>query len=159
MPALSNVEQVSVAGHGLARTTAGAVWFWGTNSYGQAGDGTTSGAHPTPVPVPGLQNITGIAVGASHSVALRNDGTVLAWGSGSLGQIGTGPVYTASTPVVVPLPGGLAAAGVGAGENASSRSSRRKVNHTTIKARRMAGPGSAEFKPASCSCSCAPEEH
>ena len=119
VPALSNVEQVSVAGHGLARTTAGAVWFWGTNSYGQAGDGTTSGAHPTPVPVPGLQNITGIAVGASHSVALRNDGTVLAWGSGSLGQIGTGPVYTASTPVVVPLPGGLAAAGVGAGENAS----------------------------------------
>lgn len=119
VPGLSNVEQVSVGGHGLARTTAGEVWFWGTNFYGQAGDGTISGSFFTPVQVAGPQQVTGIAVGGAHSVALRADGTVLAWGQGHSGQIGIGPVPSQSVPTVVALPGGVAAAGVGAGERTS----------------------------------------
>jgi alpha-tubulin suppressor-like RCC1 family protein len=119
VPGLSNIEQVSVAGHGLARTTAGAVWFWGHNPYGQAGDGTFSGVHSTPVQVPGLQMITGIAVGDSHSLAFQSDGTVWAWGSGSRGQVGVGSAADQPTPVAVALPGGLAAAGVGGGEHSS----------------------------------------
>ena len=120
VPGLSNVEQVSVGGHGLARTTAGDVWFWGANAYGQAGNGTTSGAFFAPVQVAGPQQITGIAVGSFHSVALRADGTVLAWGQGYSGQIGVAPPEPdRSVPTVVALPGGVAAAGVGAGERTS----------------------------------------
>lgn len=35
---------------------------------------------PVPVAVVGLTNVTAVAAGASHSLALRNDGTVWAWG-------------------------------------------------------------------------------
>ena len=120
VPGLSNVEQVSVGGHGLARTTAGEVWFWGNNSFGQAGDGSTTPFYPTPVQVAPLQQITGIAVGARHSVAMQADGTVLAWGVNSSGQIGIGPpLDVQEIPAVVALPGGVAAVGVGAGERTS----------------------------------------
>ena len=51
-----------------------AVWpllGWGRNDYSQAD-------------IPnGLTNVTGIAAGSSHSLALRADGTVMAWGAGA----------------------------------------------------------------------------
>ncbi len=120
VPGLSNIEQISASYHGLARTTAGEVWFWGTSRDGVRGDGTTlSGVHLTPVRVPGLQLITGIAVGGTHNLAFQSNGTVWAWGSGTRGEIGIEPVYIQYTPVAVPLPGGRRAAGVGAGWRSS----------------------------------------
>lgn len=120
VPGLSNVEEVSVGAHGLARTTAGEVWFWGDNSFGQAGDGTQSGFHPTPVQVAGPQQVTGIGAGSRHSIAFQADGTVLTWGYGAAGQLGIGPAAMIQTvPTLVALPGGVAAAGVAAGENTS----------------------------------------
>jgi alpha-tubulin suppressor-like RCC1 family protein len=120
VPGLSNVEQVSVGNHGLARTTAGEVYFWGENFYGEAGDGTATGVHLTPVQVPGLHQITGIAAGGWHNLALQGNGTVWAWGSNLLGEIGVGPgVYTQDSPIAVPLPGGRQAVGVGAGVRTS----------------------------------------
>ena len=35
---------------------------------------------------PGLTNVVAIAAGAAHSLALRADGTVIAWGSANYGQ-------------------------------------------------------------------------
>jgi len=116
---LTSIEQISASHNGLARTTAGAVWFWGTNFYGERGDGTVTGRFLSPVQVTGLPVITGIAVGGAHNVAMQNDGTVWAWGSGLLGEIGIAGVYTQDTPVAVPLPGGRRAAAVGAGWRSS----------------------------------------
>jgi alpha-tubulin suppressor-like RCC1 family protein len=43
-----------------------------------------------------------IAAGASHTVALKSDGTVWAWGDNTYGQLGTGGTYTSSNiPVQV----------------------------------------------------------
>ena len=124
VPGLSNVEQISATYNGLARTTAGDVWFWGTGFYGESGDGGVSGVYPTPVQVPGLQQITGVAVGAQHCLALQSNGMVWAWGSNLYGEIGVEaiggvPVYTQNSPLTVPLPGGRLASGVGAGEHSS----------------------------------------
>lgn len=119
IPGLSNIEQISASYNGLARTTAGEVWFWGTNFYGESGDGTAGGRHLVPVRVRGLPPVTGIAVGGSHNLALGHDGTVWAWGSGIVGEIGIEPVYTQDVPVTVPLPGGRSAALVGAGWRSS----------------------------------------
>ena len=117
VPGLSNIEQISASGNGLARTTAGEVWFWGTSFYGESGDGTGNGVHATPVQVPGLQQITGIAVGGSHCLALQANGKVWAWGSNIVGESGVGAAaYTQDSPTTVALPGGRLAAGVGAGE-------------------------------------------
>ena len=48
----------------------GSVVGWGDNSFGQIG-----------IP-PGVTSIVAIAAGQHHSVALRSDGQVLAWGRG-----------------------------------------------------------------------------
>ena len=67
----------------------GTVKSWGINLYGQIGDGTTI-TRTTPVLVNGLANITAVATGAFHSLALENNGTVWAWGNNDYGQLGDG---------------------------------------------------------------------
>ncbi|MDQ8734335.1 fibronectin type III domain-containing protein [Paenibacillus sp. LHD-38] len=68
-------------GHTLDLKQNGTVWAWGNNEYGQLGDGTTTDHHFTPVQVQGLDSVSEIAAGDSHSLALKSDGTVWAWGS------------------------------------------------------------------------------
>jgi alpha-tubulin suppressor-like RCC1 family protein len=77
------------------------VWAWGFNSLGQLGNGTRANSS-TPVPVSGLSGVTTIAAGSFHSLALRPDGTVWAWGGHMSGELDDG---ISSTPVQV---GGLA---------------------------------------------------
>jgi hypothetical protein len=112
---LSNIEQVSAGFHGLARTTAGDVWVWGTCGDGESGDGTHSAVHLTPVRIAALQGITAIAAGFSHDLAMQSDGTVWAWGRGLEGQVGDGTAQERPTPIAVPVPAGRRGAGVGAG--------------------------------------------
>ena len=42
-----------------------------------------------------------IAAGGSHTVALKNDGTVWAWGNNSSGQLGDGTTTDRTTPAPV----------------------------------------------------------
>jgi len=53
--------------------------------------------------VPGLDDgtVVAVAAGFSHSFALNVDGTVLAWGSNFLGQLGDGTTANRSSPVPV----------------------------------------------------------
>jgi Regulator of chromosome condensation (RCC1) repeat len=115
VPGLSNTEQIC-GWHGLARNTAGEVWTWGDGDAGETGDGTRDW-HFTPVRVPSLQNITAIAAGESHCMALQSNGTVWTWGSDGEGQVGDGGMAISArpTPFEVPLPAGRHASGIGAG--------------------------------------------
>ncbi len=88
--------------HSLALKSDGTVWAWGDNTYGQLGDGTTTDRH-TPVQTSGLTGIfTNISVGEYHSLALKNDGTVFAWGNNGEGELGDGTNTNRTTPVQVP---------------------------------------------------------
>ena len=75
-------------------------WPCGLNSSGQLGDVTTTNRN-TPMPVSGLTGITAISAGVFNTVALRNDGTVLAWGLNFSGQLGDGTTTDSYTPVQV----------------------------------------------------------
>ena len=96
--------------HSIALKDDGTVWTWGYNANGQLGDGTTT-QRTSPVQVNGLTNITaieagyyltaGIAGSHSHSIALKNDGTVWTWGDNSYGQLGDGTTNQRTTPVQV----------------------------------------------------------
>jgi alpha-tubulin suppressor-like RCC1 family protein len=79
------------------------VWAWGSNAYGQIGDSTMTN-RTTPVAVLNLSNVTSIATGEEHSLAIRSDGTVWAWGNNADGQIGDGTTTNRITPVKVLLP-------------------------------------------------------
>jgi alpha-tubulin suppressor-like RCC1 family protein len=92
--------------HSLAIATDGSVWAWGANANGELGTGraTTTGCMCSDVPVRSAvpSGIVAIAGGGRHSLALRNDGTVWAWGENSFGQLGDGTLTERDTPVEVP---------------------------------------------------------
>src|SRR5216683_1039462 len=79
----------------------GTAQAWGRNTSGQLGDGTEDIARTTPVSVSGLTNVTAIAAGSDHSLALLSDGAVMAWGANFLGQLGDGTFTGRLTPVAV----------------------------------------------------------
>lgn len=79
---------------------------WGGNSFGQLGDGTSGDRRTTPVEVSNLEGaeLKAIAGGQLHSLALKDDGTVLAWGDNQDGELGDGTNTSSSTPVQVQDP-------------------------------------------------------
>ncbi len=100
--------------HALALKTNGTVVAWGYNSSGQLGDGTTTAADAlNPVTVLGMSGVIAVGAGAQHSLAVKSDGTVWAWGNNFRGQLGNGNYANTSTPVQVSggLSGVIAVAG------------------------------------------------
>ena len=96
---LTGVVAVSAGrDHSLALTVNGTVLGWGINTYGQLGDPNTYIAHLIPVLINGLSGIIAIAGGEQHSLALKSDGTVWAWGSNLQGQLGNGNNIDSSIP-------------------------------------------------------------
>jgi alpha-tubulin suppressor-like RCC1 family protein len=98
--------------------TDGSVWAWGADNTGQLGNARTDTPATRPVnTIRAGSGITQIAAGANHMVALKSDGTVLAWGDNSAGELGTGSTTPVTGPVQVT---GLTsatqvAAGIGSG--------------------------------------------
>src|SRR6185503_7660058 len=74
--------------HTIALKSDGTVWAWGGNLAGQLGDGTTNASITVPALVPGLSGVVEIDAGGSHSLALKSNNTVWAWGSNSFRQSG-----------------------------------------------------------------------
>ncbi|MCQ2606095.1 MAG: hypothetical protein MJ204_06095 [Bacteroidales bacterium] len=103
---LENVQAISVGQtHTYALLTTGEVVAWGSNAYGQLGDGTTQDKN-TPVYVrknasERLTNIQMIAAGGTHGYALTNEGTVYSWGDNQADQLGCGDSDSHSYPTLI----------------------------------------------------------
>jgi alpha-tubulin suppressor-like RCC1 family protein len=101
-------------GHSLALKADGTVLAWGNNGDGQLGDGGAKAFQPTPVAVSGATGVVAISAGGSHSLALKSDGTVLAWGNDGDGQLGDDTAKTNKpTPVAVANASGIVAINAG----------------------------------------------
>ncbi|MCL5036288.1 MAG: hypothetical protein M1269_04130 [Chloroflexi bacterium] len=98
-------------GHSMALRNDGTVFAWGWNGNGQLGDGSKTDRH-TPVQVRGpgdegyLTGVIAIATRPAHTLALKKDGTVWAWGDNEWGQLGDGTQTERLTPVQVKGPAG-----------------------------------------------------
>ena len=95
----------------------GTVSSWGSNSFQALGDPAVANGdvRTTPGPVAGLTNVVAVAAGANHGLALKNDGSVWAWGRNIAGELGDGTGAPQATPVQVSNLSGvvaIAAAGV-----------------------------------------------
>ena len=99
--------------HNLAVKSDGTLWAWGTNDYGQLGDGTTGVDRSPPVRVSGLTGVVGVAVSGSSSLAVKSDGTLWAWGFNGNGQLGDGTTTDRLTPKQVPNLTGVVAVAAG----------------------------------------------
>ena len=115
-------------GHICVRLRDGEVLCQGANDTGQLGNGE-GGCVPDPedvgcggprsrckpreicaksdtfVPVVGVRDATGLALGGGTSCALRSDGRVSCWGNGSQGRLGVGEPVASIVKLATELPG------------------------------------------------------
>ncbi|MEL7157412.1 MAG: RCC1 repeat-containing protein, partial [Actinomycetota bacterium] len=105
---LSAVGQVSAGGrHSCAVITSGALRCWGSNRYGQLGDGTVLDTNQAVEVLAAdgsdqLDDVDHVSAGADHTCVLLDDERVTCWGKNDDGQIADRIVAQAATPVVVP---------------------------------------------------------
>jgi len=97
----------------LAIDINGDVYSWGYNKNGELGRGVTgefcasdeiSDCGKSIVKVEGLSNIVSISAGTSHTLALKDDGSVWGFGTNNDGELGIGNTNEVSSPVKVIFP-------------------------------------------------------
>ena len=76
--------------HNLGLRANGTVWAWGDNTLGQLGNDTTT-CSSSPVSVVGEStDWCQLSAGGNHSLALKCDNTMWAWGGNYCGELGHG---------------------------------------------------------------------
>ena len=83
--------------HTVAIKTDGSLWAWGRNYYGQLGDGTGGGGYEDnsgnkniPTRIGTETNWASVIAGGVHTIAIKKDGSLWAWGRNHYGQLGDG---------------------------------------------------------------------
>jgi alpha-tubulin suppressor-like RCC1 family protein len=78
--------------HSCARASDGGAWCWGSNEFGQIGDGSMLEPRPTAMRVrQGKRNLDGVArisAGGHHTCVAMSDGGAWCWGLAEYGQLG-----------------------------------------------------------------------
>ena len=72
----------------------GTVWSWGCNKFLGRTTDPTQAVYPYPQQISTLVNITQLATGTQHVLAMTGSGLIYAWGDGSSGQTGLIPQTT-----------------------------------------------------------------
>ena len=97
--------QISVGmDHTMAIRENGTLWGWGNPQHGRIGNNPVpipmaAGTVATPVQIPGTWDR--VWAGPSHTMARRSDGSLMGWGHGGGGRLGTGNANMAGAPTAV----------------------------------------------------------
>jgi alpha-tubulin suppressor-like RCC1 family protein len=96
----SNWRSVSAgAGHTAATKTDGTLWTWGCGSIGQLGNNAIANQSSPVQTVSGGTNWRTVSAGSYHTAAIKTDGELWLWGSGTIGLLGTNSTTNRSSPV------------------------------------------------------------
>jgi alpha-tubulin suppressor-like RCC1 family protein len=87
--------------HSGAIKTTGSLWMWGYNFNGQCGTGDSGNNKSEPTQVGTLTSWAYVKAGFFHTIAVRTNGTLWAWGDNSSGQLGQGNTTARSSPVQI----------------------------------------------------------
>ena len=91
-------KEISCGGaHSLALSTDNKLIAWGNNIEGELGNGSTSSFSISPTQIGTDNNWQAIAAGFSHNLAIKDNGTLWAWGDNSKGECGLGNTITPQT--------------------------------------------------------------
>ena len=84
--------------HTCGVTTNGGAYCWGSNAFGQFGDGTTTD-RPVPAPVAGGLTFASVSAGWWHTCGVTTSGAAYCWGDNSFLGDGTNTGRLVPTPV------------------------------------------------------------
>lgn len=106
---LTNWASVSAGSNfSMAVKTNGTLWAFGGNANGQLGDSTSGIDRSSPVQIGALTTWSkSIASYFPSGYALKTDGTLWSWGTGSFFQLGDGTLLSRSSPVQIGSFGGV----------------------------------------------------
>lgn len=106
----ANVQQVSLGGSSgengqtVAVLANGTVWAWGSDLFGQLGNGEmSSSSAPTQVDVPPGVSFVQVVSGGSTMYGIDSSGAVWAWGQNNVDQLGFGAMALSDLPVKVDI--------------------------------------------------------
>lgn len=107
----SEVQDIGVGqSHQMFVKTDGSLWGYGSNYYGQLGDGTNI-SRGTPVQIIS-SGVQAVSTGWSHSMIVKTDGSLWACGANSYGCFGDGTTTNSLLPVQI-LANGVKAVSAG----------------------------------------------
>ena len=96
----TNWKQVSSGRfHCAAIKTDGTLWTWGLGNFGQLGDHTATNKSTPVTTFAGGTDWKQVSSGGYHCAAIKTDGTLWTWGSGTSGQLGGNITTYTFTPV------------------------------------------------------------
>jgi alpha-tubulin suppressor-like RCC1 family protein len=102
VPGLSGVVSVSAGDRFTGALKGdGTVWTWGANQFLQLGNDSNVAYSAVPVQVIGLDHVNIYAARDYHDLAVKEDQTVWAWGSGQNGELGDNLTSDSNVPVQV----------------------------------------------------------
>ena len=90
-------------GYTIAIKTDGSLWAWGS---GLLGDGNTIGRRLVPVRIRAVDGVDdldwkAVSTGHYHTLAIKTDGSLWAWGPNDSGQLGDGTTTDRNVPVQI----------------------------------------------------------
>lgn len=84
--------------YSVAIKADGSLWAWGSNTFGQLGDGTNDDKN-TPVKI--MDNVSAVSAGGFHTMAIKTDGSLWAWGRNISAQLGDSSNENKKAPVKI----------------------------------------------------------
>jgi alpha-tubulin suppressor-like RCC1 family protein len=112
-----------VGGGGFAvEIRNGELWAWGTNDFGQLGNGNTLRQELPVREATFANNWSDFNPGQSHVLAVKSDGTLWAWGRNQFGQLGLGDTLSRSVPEQIGLDNDWVTTGCGGNQSFAIKS-------------------------------------